>query len=486
MLKGKRYIILLFCAMAVLPAVAQDNPYALEFQDIRKKLIAEFDQFRREANAAYVKALGESWKEYRVYPAKEIPRLPEPVTLPALQPKDAIPGKGAEIFVDTIVPVDSVCMEEADIREQLGTVEREEAVFSFRYYGAPLRFHYQIAPVTLTTAREKEVAGLWKRFSETRFTPLLLDMLNYREQMQMNDWAYYQLVKKISSYFPALQEEGARITFQHFLLVQSGYDARLGLADGRLVLLLAIRENVFAHPYFRIGDTPYYIMSEKKPGVLEKVFSCRLPEKLENGKHLSLLLRQQLLLPPDLLSYRKTAGGIDVRGMVNTNLVEFLADYPSCEYTVYADAAIDGTFYRPLLDALKKALAGKGKKEALDTLLTWLQTGFGYQTDEQQFGREKSFFVEENFFYPSNDCEDRAILFCNLVRSLLDLKVVLLSYPGHVAAAVYLPQATGDFVRVDGEKYLVCDPTCVNAMAGRCMPSYLGKKAKIIRLKESR
>lgn len=486
MAKGKRYIIMLFCAMAVFPAVAQNNPYAREFQEIRKELLDEFDTFRREANAAYVKALSEPWEEFQVYPAKEIPRLPEPVAPPVLQPADTISSGESEIIADTVIYSAGVNLEIPDIREQLEVMETGQSVFSFHYYGAPLQFHYQGAPVSLVAVREKEVGQLWKCFSETHFSPLLLDMLNYREKMQMNDWAYYLLTKKIAAHFQALKDEGARTVFQHFLLVQSGYDARLGRADGQLVLLIAIRENVYAHPYFKLGDTPYYVMSGKRPAALETLFSYRQPDKQDDPRQLSLLLKQPLLLPLNPRAFKRTAGGLDVEGTVNLNRIQFLNDYPSCDYTVYADAAIDDVLYRPLVDNLRKMLAGKQTRDALNTLLAWVQSGFAYQTDEQQFGRERSFFVEENFYYPSNDCEDRAILFSNLVRSLFRLKVVLLDYPGHVATAVYLPQETGDFVRIDGEKYLVCDPTCINATTGRCMPSYLGKKAKIIRLNESR
>ena len=62
-------------------------------------------------------------------------------------------------------------------------------------------------------------------------------------------------------------------------------------------------------------------------------------------------------------------------------------------------------------------------------LIDFVQNSFQYQTDGEQFGYEKPFFMDENFYYPACDCEDRAILFSNLVKDLLGLDAVLLDYP---------------------------------------------------------
>ena len=74
--------------------------------------------------------------------------------------------------------------------------------------------------------------------------------------------------------------------------------------------------------------------------------------------------------------------------------------------------------------------------DAVNVLLRFVQTGFSYLTDSEQFGREKFMFPEETLSYPYSDCEDRSFLFAYLVSSLLGLDVIGLDYPGHVATAV--------------------------------------------------
>ena len=77
------------------------------------------------------------------------------------------------------------------------------------------------------------------------------------------------------------------------------------------------------------------------------------------------------------------------------------------------------------------------------------------------------------FFYPYSDCEDRAVLFSRLVDMLTGLPGIGLSYPGHVAAAVKLPEEVkGDYVKYGRELYTVCDPTYMGAGIGRGMPEF--------------
>ena len=115
-------------------------------------------------------------------------------------------------------------------------------------------------------------------------------------------------------------------------------------------------------------------------------------------------------------------------------------------------------------------------------LINFVQTAFQYQTDEQQFGYEKPFFVEELFYYPYSDCEDRSMLFSYLVRKLLGLDVVLLDYPNHIATAVcFKGNVGGDYLMVNGRKYTVCDPTYIGASIGMTMPKFKTVAAKVLR-----
>ena len=139
---------------------------------------------------------------------------------------------------------------------------------------------------------------------------------------------------------------------------------------------------------------------------------------------------------------------------------------------------------RSLYPVLQKAIEGKSEYVAVDMLLNFVQTGFGYSSDMDQFGYERPLYPDETFFYPYCDCEDRSILFSCLVRELVGLDVVLLSYPSHVSTAVrFNENVKGDYLVIDNQKYYICEPTWVSgAPAGLCPDQFKDKKPKVMPL----
>ena len=88
---------------------------------------------------------------------------------------------------------------------------------------------------------------------------------------------------------------------------------------------------------------------------------------------------------------------------------------------------------------------------------------------------------DETLFYPYSDCEDRSILFAFLVKNLTGLKVVALHYPNHIATAVrFNDNIEGDHIVYRGQKYLISDPTFINADIGMVMPKFKGVKPQVI------
>ena len=90
-------------------------------------------------------------------------------------------------------------------------------------------------------------------------------------------------------------------------------------------------------------------------------------------------------------------------------------------------------------------------------------------------------FIEENFYYPKNDCEDRAIFYAFLIRNLLGLDVHLVHFPGHECTAVCFgtENVIGSGYRYEGKTYIICDPTYIGANIGQCMPQYEDVEPKV-------
>ena len=119
----------------------------------------------------------------------------------------------------------------------------------------------------------------------------------------------------------------------------------------------------------------------------------------------------------------------------------------------------------------------------MERLLNWVQTAFVYEYDDKVWGDDRAFFPEETLYYPYCDCEDRSILLSRLVRDLLGLKAILIYYPGHLAMAVgFTEDVKGDYILLQGKKYVVCDPTYIGAPVGVTMEGMDNETAKVILL----
>ena len=134
---------------------------------------------------------------------------------------------------------------------------------------------------------------------------------------------------------------------------------------------------------------------------------------------------------------------------------------------------------------LKPMLIGLNELDAVNLLLNFVQKKFEYKTDNEQFGKEKWFFPEDQLHYPYSDCEDRSVFFTYLVKKLLNLKVIGLNYPGHVAIAVaFNGSVNGYAINYKGYSYIIADPTYIGATAGMCMPQFVNIKPKVVELLE--
>lgn len=184
-------------------------------------------------------------------------------------------------------------------------------------------------------------------------------------------------------------------------------------------------------------------------------------------------------------SFRSTFDGHSIVVSVRQSLIDFYARYPQMELSAYANAPVDEVFRMSIERNLKPLIHPDDPYRSVSNLLRFVQETFRYQSDAKTHGYEKNNFCEENFYYPANDCEDRAILFSYLIKTLVGLDVVLVDYSDHVAAAVNFPRSLnvdGDYYRYNDSHYVVCDPTCKNAKVGQISSKYKTRKPQIINI----
>ncbi len=332
---------------------------------------------------------------------------------------------------------------------------------------------------TLQDISEKSVAKAWEDLCRKDYKELVSDCKNLRSRYALNDWGYVLLTGKIAS--SLCKGANEKVFMQMFLLCQSGYKAKVARMDNELILLVATDSMLYGQSYFTINNERYFMLERDRSG---SVYTYNKDFSHSSGQICMSITDKQLIEGTTKKSVHqsKAYSNVRVQSEVNEELIAFYKDYPQCEFPIYATAPVSDEVRNSVLPPLREAITGKSEKEAANILLNFVQTGFAYQTDDEQFGYEKPFFVDELFYYPACDCEDRSVLFSYLVRTLMGLDVVLLDYPNHIATAVrFNEEIQGDFVILDGKKYLICDPTFINASIGKAMPQFRDAQVEVIR-----
>ncbi len=161
-------------------------------------------------------------------------------------------------------------------------------------------------------------------------------------------------------------------------------------------------------------------------------------------------------------------------GTLNENIMPIVYKYPQMDTEGFAVSVLDKDLRDNLVNQLKNQLADKDKLTATNELLRFMQFGFDYATDDEFHGFEKPYFLEENLYYPKNDCEDRAIFYTYMLWNALGVENQLLAFPGHESASVTIPGASvsGTSYNHEGKTYYISDPTYVGSTTGQCMRQF--------------
>ncbi len=457
------------------------------FERFSDKVHARFERFRAKANYDYAAFMAKTWGRYSALPPMKRPTEPKPVVPPVYVPDDDI---------DVPVPDYTVPYEEIEVDttpvappELLPVPVSPEPmdIVTFSFYGtechaeADMDFRF-----TLGDLSEAALGPLWIEISDGRFNNMLSDCIKARSDLALCDWAYLKYVEMMTEAYLGTADANATVFLQHYILTQSGYAVRLcrSQENGRLALLAAFdSSDIYGYRFMRIGSENFYIVDRTMPDGSYYVLDIPFEAECVMSSSVSMPVLENRPSRPRLLA-SKTYPDVSADVDVNLNMMDFFGDYPlTSDWSLYSAASLSRQAKSCLYPVLKQAVSGKSEKEAVGLLLNFVQTSLEYMTDEEQFGYERPLFPDESLYYPYCDCEDRAILFSVLVREILGLDVVFLHYPGHLATAVAFSSedVSGDNLIVDGRKFVVCDPTYINAGIGMSMPQYRGVGVKVIR-----
>ena len=468
----KYFFILLLCSSSMMA----QNTYS-DYQAFRKGVLGSYDSFRETILENYAEYLQGVWDEYEQFRGIRRNKKPKPSIAPKadVKPQDVTPIQSDPEVKPTMqpVPTDDPIPVKPIAPSTLPNM-------SFSFYGMKLSTvlcHVQ----TVKGVEHQAIAKAWDAYRQDRVMKDIIRSLQSLAMMYgLNDWFTFELVRNYTE--ASCKNSASKIVLQHFLLVNMGYDVRLASCGNQLLLLVPFNQQVYERSYLVIDGKKYYAFYDDSTSKVQNagVYTCRLPDETDKGRNIDLTIRGGNIGIKTGVAHRfsMSDGKISLQGFVDEGTMEAIRHYPQMDIPFYAMSTIDANFHQSLLAQVSEQIRGCSEKESVSKILHFVQYAFGYATDGEQHGYEKPYFIEENFYYPKNDCEDRAILFTFLVRNVLGLDVHLVQYPGHECTAVNFStsQMNGDGYMYKGKAFYICDPTYIGASIGQCMPNYRNVK----------
>jgi hypothetical protein len=314
---------------------------------------------------------------------------------------------------------------------------------------------------------ESFINASYQQLNQGNYKDLLNTLTNYKEKHKLNDWLYYQLVRKAAQEISPKKQSYERYTFyKWFLMVKSGYDARLTIADNRIIFYVYSDDDVSDIPYVTFKNKKYITLNyhDYNSANLNKIPPKGMISDAEATKPFSY----KVTMIPDFkpenyidkkleFEYGQKVYHFSVK--VNPEIETLFANYPVVDFGDYFNIPMSKETYSSLIPVLRKNLKGMNKKKGVDYLMRFTRYAFLYQDDQENSNKEKRRSPEQTLGSAFSDCDDRAALFFYLVKEIYNLPMIALLYPTHITMAVQFDKQIGKAIIYNGRSYSVCEPT---------------------------
>ncbi|PCI07216.1 MAG: hypothetical protein COB77_05155 [Gammaproteobacteria bacterium] len=456
----------------------------------------EFQAYKDKRDKAFTVFLKAQWKAVDIVKGNVRDEAPKPDVMPVARPEPVAPapvskpGSGSGVkSMPANKPVVIVVPEPELIAPPVvAPVIKSPAgkLLTIDFYGRKIHFYYDdgLRQRLSSSINKNTVSDYWSDLSKADYDGLLNQLMAQKKSLQLNDWAYVSLINALSISINSHRHNDSAL-LSWFLLIKSGYKVRIAYSKTLIYLLVPSEQAMFDVPYFTFSGQRYYAIDfdgeKQRPGHVY-TYDGEYPNA---SKKLDMQVNAVVAASDQSerrhLSFTFEGKQYNVNVAYDRGRVKFFNSYPQLNLNLYFGSGVYKVTATPLQKQLAVYMQGMSEQRAVNFLLRFVQTSLKYETDEQQFGEENYLFPEETLFYPYSDCEDRAVLFTWLVKSLLNLDVVGLDYPGHVAAAVHFnDEVAGDSVSFKGKRYVITDPTYINASVGMSMPDFKRHKPTVI------
>lgn len=356
---------------------------------------------------------------------------------------------------------------------------------SFDFYGSPITIPWttqneiscqkNISPQDVTQFSQAILTG--------GFNQVISALLTYKQSLQLDDWPYYQLIRKTSQ---AISPKGAhygRYTLYKWALMKaSGYDVSIRLGGGKILFYIQSDEKVYNIPAYIKNNRQYVCLNyhdytdiDFDQTRFEEVQTFMVQDFRSFSYKISQLpeLNSESYVDREL-SFAYYNDQQQFRVKINPDINNLFINYPVLDYELYFNIPMSRETYSSFIPLLKKHLKKKSTREGVDYLMRFTRYAFMFGADEKNFGKEKRLSPEQTLLFDQSDCDDRAALFFYLVKEIYNLPMIVITYPRHVTIGIKFDKPIGKTIEYNGLHYSICEPTPqkLDLRIGQIMPKF--------------
>lgn len=445
---------------------------AASFEDFKKDQIEAFTTFKDKRDAEFANYLKAEWHEYNSELSKPLYEKPKPKYIEEIKPVKII-SVGPKINIK-IKQKPKAEKKIVLIEIEKKKVEAVKKGINFDFFGQNLSFDVSqsVKKAKYYPLNQTGISSFFGVIASSDYENLLRSIIKVKKEMHLNDWGLYLLLNKLSQTLFFNPDEAK--LFSWFIYNKMGYNVKVGLSHKHVILMHYSKKLIYSTPSYTFDKQKFYVFSHYAKGKIGRIYTYKqnYPDATQAfDLSLNSLPNLQKNLKTKTVSFMQYGKKYSSTYSYNQNLIDFMATYPQADYSTFFNTPLEEKTYDAIAQDIKKYIDGKKASVAMNFVLNFVQNAFKYEVDEEQFGREKVMFAEETLYYDKSDCEDRAILFSYLVRKLFHISVIGVKYKDHMSTALYIPM-NGDSVKNNRRRYVIADPTYINANIGMNMPKY--------------
>ena len=348
--------------------------------------------------------------------------------------------------------------------------QEKNRLFSFEFYEGTVNLETD-SSVLLEVPQNPDalyIRRFYRELNRGNYQPVLDSLLAYKERHQLNDWLYYQLIRKTAQQLSPKNLNYSRYTlYKWFFLAKSGYDARLAVAKDKLIFYVFNNEDISDIPFFMVDGKKFMCLNYHDYPSADLSQTPPVPVKIsitEAKKPFSYKVTRMPDFKPESyqernleFSYKQKVYHFKVK--LNPEVEAIFKNYPGVDFESYFNIPLSKETYSSLIPLLRKNVKGMSQKKGVDYLMNFTRYAFLYENDEDNFGKEKRLSAEETLFAKYSDCDDRAALFFYLVKEIYNLPMIAVLYPTHITMGVSFDKPVGKTIVYKGKSYSFCEPT---------------------------